>query len=138
MLLYLACPYSHPDPSVREYRYCTANRVAAQLMKAGIVVFSPLSHSVPISRHIPAVEMDHRFWMNQDLPLLCQCDEVLVLYLEGCRQSLGVRAEIFEALAHEKPITLIEEADIDLLPAIPKTARKFLKSEIFKEVVDVN
>ncbi len=136
MVLYLACPYSHPDPAIREYRYSTANRVAAQLMKSGIVVFSPLSHSVSIARHIPELEMAHRFWMNQDLPLLRLCDELLILGLNDWTKSEGVRSEMFEAMAHAKPITLIEEKHIDLLPRIPESAKHFLKSNILKEVDD--
>lgn len=136
MVLYLACPYSHPDPAVREYRYSTANRVASQLMKAGIVVFSPLSHSVSIARHIPAVEMDHRFWMDQDLPLLRRSDELLIIGLDGWTKSQGVKSEMFEAMANAKPITLVEEADIERLPKIPKSSKRFLKSHIFTEFID--
>lgn len=133
MILYLACPYSHPDPAVREYRYSTVNRVAALLMKSNIVVFSPLSHSVTIARHIPETEMDHQFWLFQDLPLLRLVDEVLIVGLEGWTESRGVKAELFEAMALGKPVTQIEEGDIDLLPKIPKSARRFLESNILKE-----
>ena len=136
MVLYLACPYSHPDPTMREYRYSTVNRVAAQLMKAGIVVFSPLSHSVPIARHIPELEMSHKFWMDQDLPLLRLCDEVLIVGLDDWTKSQGVKSEMFEALANAKPITLIEEKHIELLPRIPKSAKHFLKSNIFTEIIE--
>ncbi len=133
MILYVAIPYSHPDPAIREHRYSTANRVAAQLMRAGIVVFSPLSHSVPIAKHIPDAEMDHQFWMLQDLPLLRLADEMLIIGLDGWTQSRGVCEEMFKALAWRKPITLIEESDIDLLPTIPATARRFLKSSILPD-----
>ncbi len=133
MVLYLACPYSHPDPAIREYRYSTVNRVAAQLMKANIVVFSPLSHSVPIARHLPDIEMEHQFWMLQDLPHLRRCEELLILGLPGWQQSRGVCEEMFKALAWRKPITLIEESDIENLPTIPATARRFLKSSILPD-----
>ncbi len=135
-LLYVACPYSHIDSKVRDYRFRTACRASALLMKAGVVVFSPLSHSVPIAEYVGEVESDHDFWLGQDIPILQRCDELLILGLENWEQSLGVRKEMFEALALKKPITLIEEADIELLPRIPMTAKKFLTSDILKEVVD--
>ena len=37
---YLANPYSHLDPDVREQRYRAACRAAARLMWAGHIVFS--------------------------------------------------------------------------------------------------
>ncbi|MDR0327893.1 MAG: DUF1937 family protein, partial [Planctomycetaceae bacterium] len=58
-LLYLCCPYSHPNPTVREDRFRTACRASAILMKSDIVVFSPLSHSVPIAEYVGEVESDH-------------------------------------------------------------------------------
>jgi hypothetical protein len=136
-MLYLACPYSHPNPFVRDARFRTANRTAAQLMRAGIVVFSPLSHSVPISADFnDTVTLSHEFWMSQDLPILRRCDEMLVLGLTGWHESLGVRQEIFEAMTHKIPITFITEQDIDLLPSIPKRAQHFLTSQIFVNIID--
>ena len=137
-MIYLCSPYSHPLPTEREHRYRTACRAAALLMKHGIVVFSPLSHSVPITEYIGEVEDDHNFWMSMDIPILYRCDEVLVLALNGWEQSKGVKRELVEAMWLRKPITLIEEADIKRLPAIPKTALKFLKSSIFTEVYDAD
>ena len=134
-LLYLACPFTHNDPAIREHRYRTSCIAAAKLMKSGIVVFNPLSHSVPINEFLSDID-SHEFWMSMDLPILRRCDEVLILGLEGWRESRGVRAEMFEAMALAKPITQIEEADIERLPAIPKTARHFRKSNIFMETVD--
>ena len=58
------------------------------------------------------------------------------LALEGWTESKGVKQELFEALSLRKPITLIDEADIERLPAIPKTARKYLTSLILTEVYD--
>ena len=133
-MLYTALPYSHFDPAVREHRFRTACRVAAILMKHRIPVFSPLSHSVPIAEFVGDVEDDHEFWMSMDIPILHRCDELLVVALDGWAESKGVRREMFEALMLRKPIVLIEEADIERLPAIPKTARTYLQSSIFTEV----
>ncbi len=133
-LLYLACPFTHSSPEIQEYRYRLSCRVAAKLMRCGITVFNPLSHSVPICEFIGDIKDQHSFWMAVDLPILRRSDEILVLGLPGWTESRGVRSEMFEALAHAKPVTQIEEADIELLPRIPKTARKYLTSDIFKEV----
>ena len=135
-LLYVACPFSHKAPAEREHRFRTACRASAILMKHHIVVFSPLSHSVPIAQYGDIGDSDHDFWMSMDIPLLHRSDELLVLALEGWTESLGVKKEMFECISLRKPITVIGEADIERLPAIPKTAQKYLTSSIFTEVYD--
>jgi hypothetical protein len=135
-LIYLACPYTHADPSIEKYRYETACRVAAKLMECGIAVFSPLSHSVPLVPFLNEKKSDHEFWMSVDLPILSRCDEVLILGLEGWKESRGVKEELFEAMALGIPVTLVEEKDIELLPNVPKQALRFKKSQIFKEMSD--
>ena len=47
-IIYLAAPYSHPDPGVRERRFRAINRAAAALIAEGRIVFSPISMSHPI------------------------------------------------------------------------------------------
>ena len=137
-LLYVAAPYTHPDSAVREHRFQAVCRASALLMQSNIVVFSPLSHSVPIAQHGGLDELDHTFWMSMVMPLLERSDELLVLGLDGWERSEGVREELFFALGKNKPVTLIEEGDIEKLPKIPKTAKRFLQSSILTEVYDAN
>jgi len=134
-LLYVACPFSHKVPTEREHRFRTACRASAILMKHGIVVFSPLSHSVPINEFLSDID-SHDFWMSMDIPLLHRSDELLVLGMRGWTESLGVKKEMFECISLRKPITVIDEADIERLPAVPKHARRFLTSSILTEVYD--
>ncbi len=133
-MLYLCCPYSHPDPAVQLYRYQKACLAQAKLIEAGIVVFSPLANSIP-AVELGGLTASHDQFMALDLPILQRCDEILILGLENWEQSLGVKKEMFEALALRKPITLIEETDIENLPAIPPTAKRFLKSSILPDTV---
>jgi hypothetical protein len=131
-LLYLACPYSHKNPATKEYRYKKASYTAAKLMRAGIIVFSPLSHSVPIAKYVGDVD-DFTHWLSQDIPHLQRCAEMLILGCDGWKESRGVGRELCEALALGLPVTVIEEVDIDRLPMIPKHAKRFGVSTIFTE-----
>jgi len=135
-VLYVTAPFTHEIPEIRERRFRSACRASALLMAAGVVVFSPLSHSMPIVQHGELDEMDSDFWLTMDLPLLERSDELLVLALDDWERSKGVVAEMFFALKHHKPITLIGESDIKRLPAIPRSARKYLDSNILTEVYD--
>lgn len=106
MKLYLACPYSNPDPQVLIDRFEMANKAAASLIAAGHIVFSPISHSHQISLHM-GNSLDHTVWLAQDRAFLDWCDEIYVLMAPGWEQSKGVAWEIDYARKHGKAITYI-------------------------------
>src|SRR3990167_3152099 len=91
--VYLASPYSHPDPAVREFRYRAACRAAASLMRDGMVVFAPIAHSHPIDSEFANPESGE-FWKRQDAPYLNLCTQMAVLMLPGWETSKGVDHEI--------------------------------------------
>ena len=91
-MIYLASPYSHPDEAVREQRFRAACRATAQLLASGSTVFSPIVHGHPLVEH--GLPTDWSFWERFDRDHLERCDEVLVLMLDGWRESVGVAAEI--------------------------------------------
>src|SRR5690349_4954373 len=105
-LTYLASPYTHADPKVREERYHAACRAAARLMLAGKTIFCPSAHSHPIAMHMPdGCAVDAKLWQKQDEPYVSMCDEVIVLMLDGWENSGGVRHEINEATQRGIPVT---------------------------------
>jgi hypothetical protein len=91
-MIYLASPYSHPDPAVRQKRFEAACRAAAALLRAGIAVFSPIAHSHPIAQFGVPTTWD--FWQRVDRQYLRHCRALLVLRLSGWETSVGVQAEI--------------------------------------------
>ncbi|MBX3399531.1 MAG: DUF1937 family protein [Gemmataceae bacterium] len=105
-MIYLASPYSHPDPAVREERFRAACRATAALLRAGEVVFSPIVHSHPLVEfELPTA---WSFWERIDRAHLKRCDEVAVLMLDGWRESVGVREEIGIARALGKPVRFLD------------------------------
>lgn len=92
--IYLAGPYSHQLESIRRWRVDQINKKAAELMMQGNLVFSPLSHSHPISEYCNVDPCDHDFWLRQDLWILDICDELHVLCLPGWEDSRGIKTEI--------------------------------------------
>jgi nucleoside 2-deoxyribosyltransferase len=91
--LYLACPYRHSDSKIMDLRFTLVNKKAAQLMDEGYIVFSPLSHSVPIDDYF-SDDKGHDFWLNQDFPFVEWCDVLYVYQLFGWKESGGVQCEI--------------------------------------------
>ncbi len=103
--IYIATPYSHPDEKVRLARFDAANRKAAELMLKGYAVFSPISHSHPITAYIPPEDVDNwEFWKGQDIPLLEWADELWVMEVDGWKESIGVQDEIKRAKELNMPV----------------------------------
>ena len=101
-MIYLAAPYSHEFDSVKEHRYHCVNRIAAILIAGGEMVFSPISHSHPIAKC--GIDGDWDTWSEFDLRMIEICDEMVVLMLDGWRESKGVKAEIERAKYLQMPI----------------------------------
>jgi hypothetical protein len=63
-MIYLASPYSHPDPAVRQERYEAVCQAAAELISRGHIVFSPVAHSHTIATY--GLPGDWEFWQRTD------------------------------------------------------------------------
>ena len=103
--IYLASPYSNPDPAVREARYMAACRKTAQYASKGLAVFAPIVHSHPLVPFMDQKDcMNFDLWMKMDLPLLKDADELHILCIDGWRASRGVTREIEFATAIGIPV----------------------------------
>jgi len=81
-------------------RFLALNKKAGELVKEGYIVFSPISHSVPIADTITPLEreLDLKVWLEQDFSFIQDwADEVWIYCLEGWEDSVGVAAEVEEA-----------------------------------------
>jgi nucleoside 2-deoxyribosyltransferase len=104
-MIYLASPYSHPDSDVREQRFEAVCRAAAFLICSGKTVYSPIAHTHPICKY--GLPGDWQFWQHHDRQYIELCDEMVVLTLDGWKQSKGIQAEIGIARGLGKPVTFI-------------------------------
>jgi hypothetical protein len=105
-MIYLASPYSHPDPDVMEGRFKCVCVLAADLMRRGERIFSPIAHTHPIA---VAGELPRGwdFWRQYDEDMIRAADEVWVYTMDGWRESKGVQAEIEIAKAMGKPVRYV-------------------------------
>ena len=94
--VYLAAPYSDPDPAVVEFRVHEINLAAGWLMRQGMRVFSPISMSHPIAM-TSSLPTDWAFWKAFDEAIIPACERMLILGIAGFSQSVGVKAEAFIA-----------------------------------------
>ena len=106
-MIYLACPYTHPDADIRALRFEKANQVAAKLIWGGKIVYSPISHTHPIAM-AGKLPLDWAYWQSLDEFYIRICDEVIVLMLHGWKESHGIQREIAITEALGKPINYME------------------------------
>lgn len=97
--IYLAIPYA----GMEEISFETANRKAADLMEAGHIVFSPISHSHPIAAQC-GLPKDFEYWKAWNFAFIAWCEELYVVKLAGWENSIGLKAEIYEAMCIGKKV----------------------------------
>ena len=75
--VYLASPFSHPDPKVRKARVAAIAKITARLIAEGHIVFSPVAYTAEIQKdgdppagwyrfHAPAVGGMHAPFSGQN------------------------------------------------------------------------
>ena len=113
--IYLAAPYS-TDGKVssewEEVRYRLVNIAAMRLIRAGLTVFSPISHSHPLSKTQAEKFNSHDLWLTQDKEFLKWADLLVVLILPGYADSYGVAWERQWFKDHKKPEFILTINDV--------------------------
>lgn len=106
MIEYLAAPYGHPDPAVREQRMRIFYQWDAKLSLDGHYLVSPL-YKVETAKH-GDVPDTWAYWEQYCYELLARCDRMIVLTIDGWDTSKGVTGEIEYCRKHGIPITYID------------------------------
>lgn len=88
-MIYLAIPYTGRE----EFSFSLTTAIAAELSARGEVVYSPITHSHPMTkvRELPG---DWEFWGNIDREFIRACSKMYVICADGWAVSTGVQAEI--------------------------------------------
>lgn len=106
LVVYLACPYSHPTAELREHRFFQANHAAKWLFNKGYGVISPISQGHAIGQ-LGGVSGDWAAWEKTDLRMIKAADALIVLNIPGMRESTGVTAEVAFARFHDLPVSYL-------------------------------
>lgn len=100
---YLATPYSK-YPAGTTAAYFTAARIAAGLLRAGIPVYSPITHTHPIAVAGNLDPLDHSIWLPFDELMMARCDYLIVAHMDGWQESKGIAHEVEAFTLARKPI----------------------------------
>ncbi len=111
-MIYLASPYTDPDPVVRKARYEAACARAALMLAGGRLVYSPVVYGHALAqRGLPG---DWAFWEQHNHAMLSRSTSLLLLLLPGWRESEGVRAELAIARSLGLPVRHAALDDVPL------------------------
>lgn len=108
MKIYLAIPYTGHE----EESFMVANIMAAQIIQAGHIVISPISHSHPIAKYGLPGTFD--FWQKLDESLIDWADEVWVIKYGDINSSKGVQHEMKYAKEVGKPVKILFDTNIEM------------------------
>jgi len=113
-MVYLASPYSHPDPKVVQERFEAITRIAAEITAQGITAYSPITYGHTLWEFKKDIPTDWRFWIDICFEFLDLSQELWVVCLPGWDQSIGVKAEIERAIERGMKIVYLDEAGIPI------------------------
>lgn len=110
-VVYLACPYTDPDPDVRRRRFEAATKAAAELIRRGEIVYSPITMTHPIDVVLAgeAGTLGSDYWVAFDEAFMEMSTEMVVLQIPGWDRSNGVAREIEYFRNAGKPIRYMTE-----------------------------
>ena len=130
-MIYLASPYSHPNPRVMVARFHAACLATAELMRRGHTTFSPIAHSHCVAT-FGNLHLGWEFWSDIDYEWIRLCGNIAVLTLMGWRESVGIRDELRYAESLQlPPPALLSPEDLgieDVLPDAELAGRVVVKS----------
>lgn len=104
MIVYVASPYSHPDPQIMQFRYEVIRDYCAELIQQGTFAFSPIiyGHEMAKFNEMPT---DAAWWEAFNFAFLSIAQELHVCCMDGWKESKGVQAEIDFAEKNGIPVT---------------------------------
>lgn len=105
---YLASPYSHKDEVIKHKRKVAASNVIIKLMQQHIYAVSPIVHNTTLVDDWQSeLDTNWDFWIDYDFAMLASCRSMLVLTIDGWKESVGVTAEIAYAKKLGKTIKYV-------------------------------
>ena len=105
---YVATPYT-------KYKWgmaVAAKRAAAytgELIHGGVCALSPIAHGHAIAEAAHIDPSDFSFWLKADSGLMRSAEALIVIMMDGWRESAGVQHEIAHFESAGKPIVYLEE-----------------------------
>ena len=89
---YIATPY-RAYPGGMEAAFKRAAKVTAQMIDAGVEVYSPIVHSHPTSKFVRLAPPEGDFWLERQIPFLQAAAGLIIVCMPGWLDSGGIKFE---------------------------------------------
>lgn len=90
---YVASPYSHPNPDMMVARHRLIESAVAVMLQDGMFVYSPIVHCHEIAMN-HEMKTGFNYWENYNRAMLRKADRMIVMTIDGWKESKGVQAEV--------------------------------------------
>ena len=109
-LIYLCCPYTHPDAAVRQARYEAVTELTVRLWREGRLVYSPITYTHEMCR-LGMLPAEFEFYRPHARAMIDAAEQVWVYCLAGWDHSVGIQEELVFAGEFGKPVRFITDGD---------------------------
>src|SRR4051812_46172721 len=104
-LIYVGTPYTMYRGGI-EAAFVRACGHAANLLRAGLKVYSPIAHGHSIAVNGGIDPLDHSIWLPFDAAIMAKSGAIIVVMMEGWDRSAGVAHEVKTFRDAGKPVFL--------------------------------
>ena len=112
-LVYLATPYGKYPYGI-EAAFRDAAVLAARLLRAGMLVYSPIAHTHPIAIYGDIPPTDNSIWLPFDETMMRLAKTLVVAKMVSWEFSSGIAHEIKFFTEQAKPIYFLEPETLEL------------------------
>lgn len=102
-LVYLGSPYTKYAAGI-DAAFRDVSAIAADLLREGVKVYSPIAHTHPIAVHGNIDPLNHDIWLPFDSAMMDAADAMCIAEMDGWESSYGVAFEIRRFRDQGKPI----------------------------------
>lgn len=108
---YLASCYSR-YPGGLDAATDAVAQAAADLLRAGIIAYSPIVHTDRIAKAGGFDPRDHDLWLAADQPFMDHAEGIIVLCMDGWTESYGISMEIPQFEANGRRVVYMKPGEV--------------------------
>jgi nucleoside 2-deoxyribosyltransferase len=102
-LVYLGSPYTKYAAGI-EQAFRDVSEIAAEMLRDGVKVYSPIAHTHPIAVYGNLDPLNHEIWLPFDQAMMDAAEAMVIADMSGWQDSYGVKYEIDYFRAAGKPV----------------------------------
>ena len=108
-LWYLASPFKSSQQAIERLRFMAVAKCSGMLAAQGVCAVSPILNGYTMRAHMGFNQMTEDDFKAWDHVLMPRCNGILVLQLEGWKESVGLSDELDHFAERHAPVAYIHQ-----------------------------